>query len=84
MSRGCDLESRDSIALGTEHTKSTPKHLQCNVRKMKRDKEGGVGGNPSTINMTHNTLTAMTKVTNFADLVFLHEMLFSQLKVNLF
>lgn len=82
MSRGCDPESRDSIALGTEHTMSTPKHLQCNVRKMKRDKAGG--GNPSTINITHNTLTSMTKVTNFADLVFLHEMLFSQLKVNLF
>lgn len=43
--RGSDLESRDTIILGTERIISTPKHLQCNARKMERDKGRG-GGNP--------------------------------------
>lgn len=40
------------------------------------------GKNPNIINITHNTLMAMAEVTSFADLVFLHEMLFIQIPSN--
>lgn len=49
-----------------------------NIKKIKKGKGGG-GKNLYIINIPHNTLMAMAEVTSFADLVFLHEMLFIQI-----